>query len=242
MHSLCIYNLTKEMRITYLTQILIKYYIIEYLKILIKKKCNKDFLFTNVIFAEAAKINRKWVWCTVGPLLCCKPCSLSGFQKEEVSLVIPVLANAFQLQGSQRQCDFCSSWQSLALPCTHTYTHTHTHTHTYTHLHAHTYTHTPAGYPLLESVWASHSGVFITFTQVHPYLSPRADLIALTMCPTGNLSHLLMRDPRCAQGRYLENAVFKKIPIIAISQWEISYSGSWEKYTTMHLTWWQTVN
>lgn len=72
---------------------------------------------------EAAKINRKWVWCTAGPLLCCKPCSLSGFQKEEVSLVIPVLANAFQLQGSQRQCDFCFSWQSLALPCTHTHSH-----------------------------------------------------------------------------------------------------------------------
>lgn len=201
-----------------------KCYIIEYLKILKQKnkKRNKDFLFTNVIFAEAAKINRKWVCCTAGPLLCCKPCSLSGFQKEEVSLVIPVLANAFQLQGSQRQCDFCFSWQSLALPCTHTYT----------------LTHTPAGSPppLLKSVWASHSGVFITFTQVHPYLSPRATLIALTMCPTGNLSHLLMQDPHCAQGRYLENAVFKEIPIIAISQWEISYSGSWEKYTSMHLT------
>lgn len=177
-----------------------------------------NFLYTNIILAEAAKINRKWVWCTAGPLLCCKACSLSGFQKEEVSLVIPVLANAFQLQGSQRQCDFCFSWQSLALPCTHTYTLAHTFTHTHTHSHP---SRLPP--PLLESVWASHSGVFITFTQVHPYLSPRAALIALTMCPTGNLSHLLMRDPRCAQGRYLENAVFKEIPIIAISQWEISY-------------------
>lgn len=96
----------------------------------------------------------------------------------------------------------------------------HSHTHTYTHTHSHPSRLPP---PLLESVWASHSGVFITFTQVHPYLSPRAALIALTMCPTGNLSHLLMRDPHCAQGRYLENAVFKEMPITAISQWEISY-------------------
>ncbi len=141
-----------------------------------KKKCNKDFLFTNVIFAEAAKINRKWVWCTVGPLLCCKPCSLSGFQKEEVSLVIPVLANAFQLQGSQRQCDFCSSWQSLALPCTHTYTHTLTYTHTQ-HTYTHTLTHTPQQATPSWKAFELHIQAYLLHLLkcIHIYLPSRPD-------------------------------------------------------------------
>lgn len=114
------------------------------------------------------------------PLLCCKACSLSGFQKEEVSLVIPVLANALQLRGSQRHCDSCSPDNSQLSPFSLSLTHRHSLTHMWaicmcacTLFLSHTYTHSAGCLPPLgKRLGCRFKHIYYIYSSTSLFISP----------------------------------------------------------------------